>query len=394
MRYSALFFLVFLVITNTLFAQTRAELEERRNKTLNDIGYIDNLIKSTAQERKESLNSIRIIGKKLDLRESVIKDMLEEISLIAERIDLNTLAIEMMQDDLIELKEDYARAIVNSYKSGKGNPKVVFILSAKDFNQAYKRIKYLQQVAKYRRKESEIIHELKNQIEATKEKLQADLYKISDLKTKQEQQKGLLQNEQEKEKAIVKSLTKREKELKKEYDDKKRIAKKIENEIFKIIEEEKRLAKKSEITPERKLAGNNFTENKGRLPWPVDSGIITSHFGIHKHAIFKYVTENNLGIEITSSEKAVARSIFNGVVTKIYPIEGENITIFINHGNYWSVYMNLVNVKVKRNDVVTTKQELGEVYSDPRDNNNCVIKLMIVEENAKFLDPELWIAKK
>ena len=101
--------------------------------------------------------------------------MREEINLLSDRIDLNNLAIEMMEDDLVNLKNDYARAVVNSYKSQKGNPELIYILSAKDFNQGYKRLKYLQQVAKFRRRESEIILELKTQIETSKRKLEEDL---------------------------------------------------------------------------------------------------------------------------------------------------------------------------------------------------------------------------
>ncbi|MCX6750235.1 MAG: hypothetical protein NTZ83_02160 [Candidatus Pacearchaeota archaeon] len=137
--------------------QTKAELEEERRKTLNEISYVDNLLKTTSKEKAESMNSIKIIGNKLSLRESVIRGMREEISLISDRIDLNELAIEMMERDLIALKDDYARAVINSYRSQKGNPELVYILSAKDFNQGYKRLKYLQQDTKFRIIESEII---------------------------------------------------------------------------------------------------------------------------------------------------------------------------------------------------------------------------------------------
>jgi hypothetical protein len=113
--------------------QTKAELEEKRNKTLDEIEYVDNLLKTTAKEKIEGINDVKIIGKKLTLRESVISDMQEEISLLSDRIELNTMAIEMMESDLIGLKSDYKRAVVNSFKSQKGNPQLVYILSAKDF---------------------------------------------------------------------------------------------------------------------------------------------------------------------------------------------------------------------------------------------------------------------
>ncbi|MCX6300923.1 MAG: peptidoglycan DD-metalloendopeptidase family protein [Bacteroidia bacterium] len=315
----------------------------------------------------------------------------DEILLLNERIELNRIAIEMMENDIIALKEDYSRAIVNSYKSKKSNPDIIYILSAKDFNQGYKRLKYLQQVTKYRRNESEIIAELKVQVEITKEGLENDLARISDIKRKEEVQKGLLQNEQTKKQKMIRSLSSKEKQLKKELEEKKRIAKKLESEIARIIAEERKKSSVTNLTPEQKLIGENFVENKGRLPWPVERGIITNHFGVHQHPVLKYVTENNFGIEITSSGKTLARSIYKGEVTRIFAISGANMTVIIRHGKYLSVYNNLVNVKVKTGDKVDTKQELGEVFRDPGEGSMCIMKFMIFEE--KYLDPEQWIAK-
>lgn len=321
MKYLILTNLLLWIFIISLFSQSKAELEEKRNTTLNEINYVDNMLKSTAKKREESMSEVKILGNKLSLRELVIDGMKVEISLLSERIELNTIAMDMMESDLLDLKKDYARAVVNSYKSQKQNPELVYILSAKDFNQGYKRLKYLQQVTKVRRKESEIIMELRNQILSTKERLQSDLSKVSDLKTKEEQQKCILQTEQERKQEMVKSLNKKEKQLKKELEEKKRIAEKIEKEIARIIEEERKRAIRSESTPEQKLIGDNFVENKGRLPWPVEKGVITSQFGIQKHPILKYVTENNIGIEITSLGKTSVRSIFKGEVTKILQIQ-------------------------------------------------------------------------
>jgi septal ring factor EnvC (AmiA/AmiB activator) len=374
-----------------LNGQTKAELEENRKKTLEEIAYVDNLLKTTSREKSEGLNAIRIIGNKLNLRENVIRGMQDEILMLSEKISLNTIAIEMMESDLVGLKNDYKNAVINSYKSQKSNPELVYILSARDFNQGYKRIKYLQQVTKFRRRESEIISEIKSQIEATKKRLQDDLSRISDLKSREEQQKELLQSEQQRKQRMVKSLTSKEKQLKKDLEEKKRIAAKIEREIERIIEEEKKKAVKSIDNPEQRLIGENFAENRGRLPWPVERGIITSHFGVQKSPVLKYLTEDNIGIEITSSGKMTARSVFQGEVVKIFTISGANMTIIIRHGKYLTVYTNIVNVKVKAGEKVTNRQELGDIYCDEGNNNNSVLKFMIFE--TKYLDPETWLYK-
>ena len=391
MRLRILFNIILLSWFASVSGQTRSELENQRRKTLEEITYVDNLLKNTEQEKSAGINSLRILGNKVNLRENIISGMGQEIGLLNERIDINLLAIDMMESDLVVLKEDYSRTIVNSYKSKKINPEIVYILSARDFNQGYKRLKYLQQVSKFRRNESEIILELKLEIEGTKERLENDLGKISDLRHKEVQQKELLQGEQQRKQKLVKSLGKKERQLKKELDQKKLLADRIEREIARIIEEERKKTSKNELTPEQKLIGDNFSVNKGRLPWPVEKGIITRHFGVHQHPVLKYVTENNFGIEITSSGKTSARSIFKGEVTAITAISGANMTVIIRHGNFLSVYTNLINIKVKKGDKVDTKQVIGEVFQDPSANYNATIKFMIFE--SKYVDPEIWIAK-
>jgi septal ring factor EnvC (AmiA/AmiB activator) len=375
-----------------LSGQTKRELEEQRKRTLEEITYVDNLLQETSREKNTGITQLKIIGNKLVLRENIISGMRMEIELLTERINLNKLAIGMMEDDLRLMKKDYAHTVINSYKASKGNPELGYILSSRDFNQGYKRLKYLQQVTKFRHREAEGIIELIDQIAKSKEKLEEDLDNVTDLKGGEENQKDLLKQEQERKKRMVNSFGNKERQLRKELEEKKKIAQKIESEIAKILEEEKRKRTNKDLTPEQKLIGENFADNKGRMPWPVEKGIITSQFGAQKHPVLTYVTENNIGIEITSSGKSIARSVFKGEVTAISPISGANMTVIIRHGKYCSVYVNLVNVKVKQGDKVNTKQEIGDVYADPADNFNCVLKFMIFEE--QYLDPEVWIAKR
>jgi len=392
MRFLLALNIILLINAAILSGQTKAELEEQRKKTLEEISYVDGMLQTTEKQKIEGMNALRMLGNKLYLRESVIRSMGEEINLLSDRIEINRIALDMMEDDLTVLKNDYQRAIINSYKSKKINPEIVYLLSAKDFNQGYKRLKYLQQVTKYRRNESEIIAELKEQIEGTKERLETDLTRISELQKTEVQQKDLLKNEQTRRQRIVRSLGSKQKQLQKELSEKKRIAKRIEEEIARVVEAERKRALKSEMTPEQKLIGENFSDNKGRLPWPVEKGIITAHFGVYNHPVLKYVKEENVGIEITSVGKINARSVFKGEVSAISAITGANMTVIIRHGNYLTVYSNLVNVKVKTGDRVDVKQVVGEVYSDPRVDNSSVLKFMVFEQK-NALDPELWITK-
>lgn len=389
-------FISALLLFGAMFAadcQTKKELEEQRRKTLEEISYVDNLLKETAKEKQESVGELNIIGKKLNLRESVVKGLQEEISLLTDRIDLNNLAINMMESDLRILKQDYEKAVLSSFRSSKGNMEIGYILSAKDFNQGYKRLKYLQQITKFRRQESEIIQELMSEIEISKKKMEEDLNRISELKTREEQQKNLLQGEQNKQQKIVKSLSSKEAQLQRELEEKKRIARRIDNEITKIINEERKKIEITDLTPEQKLISNDFYENKGRLPWPVERGIITSHFGVQKHPVLKYVTEDNIDIEITSSGTTTVRSVFRGEVSRVFSIRGANWAVMISHGKYFTVYLNIVNVKVKKGDKVDTKEEIGQVFADHENGEKAILKFMVFENKVK-LDPELWISKK
>ena len=187
-------------------------------------------------------------------------------------------------------------------------------------------------------------------------------------------------------------MVRRKGNCRKNLEEEKRIADKIEKEIARIIEEERKKVIKSDNTPEQKLIGENFAENKGRLPWPVERGIITSQFGLQKHPVLKYVTENNIGIEITSLGKTAVRSIFKGEVASVFSVQGANMTVIIRHGKYLSVYQNIVDLKVKQGDKVDTKQEIGNVYCETENGNKAILKFMIFEEKEK-LDPELWISK-
>jgi murein hydrolase activator len=389
----ALLIFLSLVFIPCVYGQTRKELEDQRKKTIEEISYVDNLLKETVKEKSSGINQLKIIGNKLVLRENVISGMKAEIDLLIERIKLNSLSVDLMEKDLIVMRQDYAKTIINFYKASKGNPELGYILSARDFNQGYKRLKYLQQTTKFRHQETDVLIDILEQIEKSKALLKEDLINVSDLKNKEEKQKSMLQQEQEKKQRIVISLGSKEKQLQKELDEKKRIAKKIEDEIAKIIDEEKKKSIKTELTPEMKLLSEDFAENKGRLPWPVEQGMITSQFGLQQHPILKYVMENNIGIEITSSGKTIARSVFKGQVMSVFPISGANLSIIIRHGKYLTVYQNLINVKVKKGDIVGTKQEIAEVFCDLENGSKSILKFMIFEEREK-LDPELWITKK
>lgn len=390
-----LFLILFLAVwsASVLSGQSRSELEEMRKKNLQKIEYVERLLKTTASQKTENVNELRVIGRKLNLREKLIDEYGQEINLLEYRIGLNALATEMLEQDLNELKKDYANSILSAYKATKGTPALAFILSAADFNQGYKRLKYIQQVAKYRRKESETIETLYTQLQGTKDRLEKDRKNVSDLKNKEVRQKQILRQEQDRKEKLVSNLSRKEKQLKQELDEKRRIARQIEKEIERLIEAERKKSETVPMSAEMKVIGESFGENRGRIPWPVDRGIITSHFGSHQHPVLKNVIEDNIGIEITSGGPTKAKSVFKGEVGGVFAISGANMAVIIRHGKYLTVYQNLVNVVVKAGDSVSLGQVIGDVYVDNGDGGKAELKFMVYEEKKK-LDPEQWLTKK
>jgi septal ring factor EnvC (AmiA/AmiB activator) len=393
MRRAALILLVMITGAGGAMCQTRAELEEMRKKNLAEIEYVDRLLKSTASQKSENLNELRVIGKKLDLREKLINEYGQEISLLEYRISLNRTAGQMIEEDLENMKKEYAKSIISAYKATKGTPALAFILSSTDFNQGYKRLKYIQQVARYRRRESATIETIYTELKETRERLEKDRKNISDLRSREQRQKNMLREEKSKKESLVSSLSRKEKQLQKDLQEKRRIAAQIEKEIERVIEEERLKSATPTMTEAMRNLGNSFEESRGRLPWPVDRGIITGHFGLQPHPVLKNVTEENIGIEITSNGQTAAKAVYRGDVMRVFAISGANMAVILRHGKYLTVYQNLVNVEVKAGESVSTGQVLGQVYVDAQDGNKAVVKFMLYEEKKK-LDPEQWLLKK
>jgi septal ring factor EnvC (AmiA/AmiB activator) len=377
-------------LSPVLRAQTRAELEQRRERTLKDITYIDNMLRETSRERTQSLSELNILNRKIALREDVISGVREEIALLNERIALNTVAIELMERDLQNLIKEYEKAILHAQRVSKGNPAFAYVFSASDLNQGYKRIKHLQQVAKYRRREAEIIRDLKSGIEVNKITQENDLNDILELRRREELQVEKMMNEQQGKRRLITNLTSKEKQLQQDLSEKRRIANEIEREIARIIEEERKRMEASDMAPADRIIGDDFEKNRGRLPWPVERGVVTNHFGVHDHPVFKGTKVDNIGVEITSNGNVSARAVFKGRVMSVFGISGANMAVILRHGKFLTVYQNLVNVNVKPGDEVATGQKIGDVFSDPAEEGKSVIKFMIYNEKVK-LNPEEWI---
>jgi len=382
-------------------SQTKEELESKKRENYNNIKFTNELLEKTASNKKSNYNQLILLDSKIKNREELIVNINNEINLLDNSIDIHLDAIKNLEADLLKLKQEYAKMIYYSYLHRNNYDKIMFILASDDFNMAYKRLKYLQQYNEYRRLQAQKIVETSNQ-------LNNELIQLESLKgnkrdalfEKQNENKTLI-SEKESKNIALKELQKQEKDLKIKLKKQYEIADALQKEIEKIIEEEARKAaekvagKSSDyfnLTPEEKLIAENITKNKNRLPWPTQRGIITSSFGEHPHPVIKGVVIRNDGVDISTTEGAAVRSVFDGVVKRVFVISGAHKNVLIQHGDYFTLYSNLEDVIVKVGDKVTAKQTIGTIYTDKENENKSVLQFQIWYQFDK-LNPEEWLAK-
>ncbi len=377
-----------------LFSQDKETLQQKREQKIKEIQYTSKLISTTKKNKKIAINQLLILNKRLEIREHLISQINNEINYIEDRITKLEEQIEKSKEEIQDIKQEYEKIIYHTYKHYNTYNRLMFILSAENFNQAYKRIIYIKQYSEYRKKQVQKIKKVQSQLEQ----------QINELKEKKEQKIQLIQekkvekqkfaNESQQREEMISQLKQREIELKRDLNEKRSIARKLQEEIQKFIEKETQRTEKGyyKLTPAEKIVSESFEKNKGGLPWPTKQGIITDEFGMHKHPVLKGVTVNNNGIDISTVAGSEVRAIFSGTVSKIVAIKGANNTIILRHGNYLTVYQNLNDVAVEVGQKVNVKQSLGYVYKE-ENNDESILHLEIWKETQK-LNPQEWLVKR
>ena len=382
------------------FGQSLEELRKQKEKTASEIEYINNLLKETNSNAKASLNRLAVLERQIKLQDNLINNITGEIGYLDNSIQQNSKRIDSLGGELESVKAKYASMVRYANRNQNNNNQLLFLLSSEDFNQAYKRFIYLRQYADYRRNQAERITEFKSSIggqllEFNKRKEQKQNLLVSKVN-----QTKIIEQQKRQQKDVYSDLQQKEKDLKKKLDNQRKAALRLQQEIERVIADEaKKITRKSSkepglaLTPAEKVLSGDFSNNRGKFPWPVQRGIITDHFGDHPHAVLKYVVVRNSGIDITTQSSAKARAIFKGEVTKVVSIPGANIAVIIRHGNYLTVYSNLSDVFVKAGQQVEIKDEIGSIFTDQNDDNKTVLKFQLWRESTK-LDPEDWLIRQ
>lgn len=388
---------IFVLFQVAALAQPLSELQQQKEKAAKEIELTTRLLNQVQQKEKASLNSLQLINNNIKQRNTIISNLNSEIKLYQEFIQNNTLAVELLSSDLENMKVEYARLIRMAYlRRNVGNP-LLFLLSAENFNQAYRRLLYMRRYTSFRNSQATTMKTLQfllNEKAENLENLKSTRQQLLE-ETRSETQK--LAQEKNIQNREIQKLKQQQRDLRQKLEQQRQIEQQLEREIQRLIEEE--AGKKREagepayaLTPGQMLIGENFEQNKQRLPWPVERGVITERFGIHRHPVLEKVQVRNNGINIATEPGAKVRAVFNGEVSRVFGITGGNSAVIIRHGNYLTVYSNLREVIVKKGDKVSVGQTIGTVYTDIEDGNKSILKFQIWRENQK-LNPEEWIGR-
>ncbi len=381
-----------LLISSVSQAQTLNELKLRKEKTKKQIEYINQLLNETGANSRASLNKLSMLNQQIELRNNLINDCNSQLTLLQKSINDNIFVIQQLTSDLEQLKVQYANMIKQAYRNRGSYSQLVFLLSSENFNQAYKRMLYIRQMARYRQKQSEQIEAVRAVLVLKTEELSNRKTEQIDVLNQQKAESSKLTNEKEKQSNYSRELQKKEKDLKKNLKEQQNIEERLQKEIDRLIQQEVKKSKETVVTSEERKLSNSFEKNKGLFPWPTRSGVITDHFGEHSHPVMKNIIIKNDGIDISTNPGEKALAIFNGTVSRVFAIPGGNMAIILRHGEYISVYSNLKEVFVKQGDKVTTKQELGLIFTDRMEDDKTTLKFQIRRESQKE-DPEEWLSR-
>lgn len=400
MRLRARIFFLVLLGTQFVFGQQarQKELEQQRQQLQREIKQINSVLFSNKKKRKSAIDEAEDLAVKINVRQRLIRVTNEEANRLIQQISINQRNIDRQREELKELKNDYAEMIRYAYVSKSGQSRLMFLFSSESFLQAYKRFQYLKQYSRFRKKQGQKIAE-KTQI---LQQLNKDLYAQKEKKNALIKENQIVQQELEiervEQKELVQSLKKRERSLEKQIQKKQAQIAAFDKEIQRLIREAIAASNKAAgkgksaqfaLTPEAKLIGENFVANKGKLPWPVQQGVITLGFGTQTHPVVKTTKIQSNGVTIATPENADVRAVFKGKVIRVFSFKGSNPAILIQHGNYITSYSNLAAVYVKKGQEVDAKQVIGKVFTHPT-KNKTELKFSVFQ-STKPVNPKSWV---
>jgi len=375
-------------------------LEAQKKRLQQEIKQINTLLFDNNRKEKTVLSQVEDLDLKISVRSQLVKVNNQQANLLTRQINVNQRDITELRIELEALKKDYADMIIKSYKSKSSLNRLMFLFSSTDFLQAYKRIQYIKQYANFRKKQGQLIAEKTQTLQILNNALLEQKTKKQGLVEENKKAQQILMDERKSQQRLIRSLKFKSRSLSANIKEKQRKAIAIDREIERLIREaiaasNKAAGKKSKnvfaLTPEAKLLAQNFIANKGKLPWPVEKGIVIQRFGTQPHPVVKTTMIKSNGVTIATSFNSLARSVFDGEVMTVLSFKGNNPTVLIKHGNFITTYKNISKVYVKKGDKVKAKQPIGEIFTNPQ-TGKTTLQFSVFNE-LKAQNPKNWIYK-
>jgi septal ring factor EnvC (AmiA/AmiB activator) len=381
--------------------QKKEQLEEQMKALRKEISDMEKQIAQTTSKKKENLEQVQLLSEKIKKREALISNYSSQIGDLEDNIEDTKTNIETQTVQVEQMKKDYAQMLRTTYSNLALQNQYTFLISASSFNEAIARYGYLKRISEYRRKQAEELDRVINDLQDKKTSLEDSKKKKEGLLQAQSEQKEKLLSEKEETDKMIAQLSEKEKKQRRYVEIKNKAAQALNSKIQRIIEDEIKMArKKAEDAAKKKVLAenkaktgtttttisktsskpepvmmspkdqeltNDFASNKGKLPWPVSKGTIVGAFGKHEHPTLKGVFVENNGLDIKAAEGSSGRAVFKGSVVSVFTLPTTQTCIIVKHGEYFTVYSNIAEATVKSNDNISTKQNIGTLYTDKTD---------------------------
>ena len=387
------FLLILLIYSFPSYSQqSRSSLEKERDENLVRIQEAETILDQTEKSKNITVGKLNVINKQIRNRESLIVNLRSDINIQSNEIIIIRNLISSLKRDLTILNGEYSNMIYSSFKSRSSLDKLTYIFSSKDYNQMFRRFNYIFQYSKFRKNQIIEINKVSDELENQEINLSEVNKKQKKLLSDELSENNKLQKLKGRQRKVISDLNKKQRNLRKEISKRKEALENLDKLIRDIIRKEKEalISNNDEELNVLEIT-EGFEANIGKFEWPVRSGFISNRFGEHPHPILKNIKVKNDGIDIQTNRSSKVHAIYTGKVSTVAFIPGMNNVIIINHGEYYTLYAKLKNLKVEKGDIIKEDQIIADLVT----NNDGITQLQFqIWKNNIKLNPENWIIKK
>ena len=373
------------------WSESVKELQRKQKKLQAEIEQTNKMLKQTKKDESATMNKLQLLNQNIKTQKKLIHTLDNEITALNREMTRLSNTRDSLQVVLERYKGDYAQMVKQSHYARMQQSPLLFLLASDSFQQLARRTRYLQEFAHFRQEQVRRIENTQAEIDTQNELLETNKADKQAALSSRKREQANLQRDERKQKNMLSQLKSKEKDLNKQIKQKQKKVDELNRKIDDLVRKQAEKASKTSLTKEQKLIAGGFEANKGRLPWPVEKGMISGHFGKQQHPVYSQVTMDNKGIYLQTTAGTKARAVYKGEVTSCFMVGG-TYAVIVQHGNYRTVYSNLSKLSVKQGDKVDTKQAIGTIFTDPEQDQKTELYFQIYKDK-NIQNPELWIAK-